>query len=976
MYKSLLTDFDSLRKKTARFRRVALHVHSPDSWDWANKAPDATRNQHSRFKGEKGLKEFSSELRSHLDVVGITDHMKCSFATRLSSSVSTPDEFCVLPGMEVNLELASPLNFARIHLLAILPEGSSTDNFACLFNGLPDIPKDDASRNGREEVKGLDLKAWVHQVHDENGLCIAAHVENGQGIRYCFRQTARETLRLFCEGDDATIERENDVPETFKDYLFDSGLDAIEIHKSSDVTHYRWISKKDGRTRSMATVLTFDAHCCEDFGRANRTTHIKMTSLGLTGLKNALRFPDTRIRFPNNLPPAPNPRLLGISISGDENSFFEDVKIALAENLNCLIGVRGSGKSTVVEALRYIFGYNRTLQDLGKPMADSTHEMQRANLTGSLIQVAYRLKSEEVRILSATFDEKAECTTKVYSVEGDLLEVADVEECGDYPLRLFGWSEIETLGRNPARQRDLLDRLVPELPPVLRRRESLRQELRKNRGILAKAIEDVKATFDRNGGEITRYKEYQADFDKLNTSKVKDLFSALDLAEDKKRVLDRVKKNADSIGENLGSLSPLALQSELNETLEKGSGELRDWWLKQELNELKIVAVETEIEKDLCKAGEKLKVFLQIVASRIESIGKQIEDLQRDLQEKLQESDDGSMQRIADLRANAESRLRKVSDIRKEYLKAWKLLKDSLKERKDICGRLAQVQHEIAGIRAQYNKEIENTLNRFLPDWMVVSISLKAGDDKDDFAKRLTGVVPGRNVSQVKKTRLVVQHLFNPISCAQAVFNEELGNLMGRKVIIGDEETELSEDDVSAWMAKARPFEHDEHADVPVLVDNGNRLETLLELQETPWDDYETILLDGGPVNEKSPGQRSSAMLPLIALAEDTPLVIDQPEDNLDKRLIGSVLMKVLAELKEKRQITVCTHDPNILVGGDAEQVIVLEAESNRKGKVGDHGSIDNNKIVNIVIDLLEGGAEAFETRQRRYGLESEKSTT
>ena len=146
-----------------------------------------------------------------------------------------------------------------------------------------------------------------------------------------------------------------------------------------------------------------------------------------------------------------------------------------------------------------------------------------------------------------------------------------------------------------------------------------------------------------------------------------------------------------------------------------------------------------------------------------------------------------------------------------------------------------------------------------------------------------------------------------------------------------------------------------------------------MDLHETLWDDHEAILLNGGPVNEKSPGQRSSAMLPLIALSETTPLVIDQPEDNLDKRLVGSVLMNVLAELKEKRQIIVCTHDPNILVGGDAEQVIVLEAESDRKGKVIRHGSIDNDDIVETVVDLLEGGAEAFERREKRYhGLGAE----
>ena len=164
MYASLLADFDFLRKRTARFRRVALHIHSPDSHDWARGAPDPARNQRSRFNGDSGLTEFYSELKPHLDMAGITDHMRCSFATQLSSSVSIPDEFCVLPGMEVNLELTPPLNFARIHLLAILPEGSSTDNFACMFNNLTDIPKDDARRNGQEEVKGMGLRGWVDRV--------------------------------------------------------------------------------------------------------------------------------------------------------------------------------------------------------------------------------------------------------------------------------------------------------------------------------------------------------------------------------------------------------------------------------------------------------------------------------------------------------------------------------------------------------------------------------------------------------------------------------------------------------------------------------------------------------------------------------------------------------------------------------------------------------------------------------------------
>ncbi|MEK7398599.1 MAG: AAA family ATPase, partial [Candidatus Poribacteria bacterium] len=120
-----------------------------------------------------------------------------------------------------------------------------------------------------------------------------------------------------------------------------------------------------------------------------------------------------------------------------------------------------------------------------------------------------------------------------------------------------------------------------------------------------------------------------------------------------------------------------------------------------------------------------------------------------------------------------------------------------------------------------------------------------------------------------------------------------------------------------------------------------------------------------------SPGQRSSAMLPLILLVDDVPLVIDQPEDNLDNRLVGKMLVNLLADLKEKRQIIVATHNPNIVVSGDAEQVIVLDALSDSKGNCAQTGSIDEKEIIKSVIDLMEGGKEAFLIRERRYGLTS-----
>ena len=129
-------------------------------------------------------------------------------------------------------------------------------------------------------------------------------------------------------------------------------------------------------------------------------------------------------------------------------------------------------------------------------------------------------------------------------------------------------------------------------------------------------------------------------------------------------------------------------------------------------------------------------------------------------------------------------------------------------------------------------------------------------------------------------------------------------------------------------------------------------------------------MLNEKPIENCSPGQRSSAMLPLIALV--STLIIDQPEDNLDNSLVGKVLVDILAGLKEKRQIIVATHNPNIVVSGDAEQVIVMDALSDNKGICKEMGSIDNSAIVKSVVDIMEGGKEAFINRFKRYGSEVE----
>jgi hypothetical protein len=106
----------------------------------------------------------------------------------------------------------------------------------------------------------------------------------------------------------------------------------------------------------------------------------------------------------------------------------------------------------------------------------------------------------------------------------------------------------------------------------------------------------------------------------------------------------------------------------------------------------------------------------------------------------------------------------------------------------------------------------------------------------------------------------------------------------------------------------------------------------------------------------------------MLSSDSHAPLIIDQPEDNLDSEFIFHSLVPVLLAAKERRQIIVVTHNPNIAVLGDAELIIALKS-GNEKSVVVAHESIDEPNAKKMVCRLLEGAEEAFKKRAKMYGI-------
>jgi ABC-type Mn2+/Zn2+ transport system ATPase subunit len=122
-------------------------------------------------------------------------------------------------------------------------------------------------------------------------------------------------------------------------------------------------------------------------------------------------------------------------------------------------------------------------------------------------------------------------------------------------------------------------------------------------------------------------------------------------------------------------------------------------------------------------------------------------------------------------------------------------------------------------------------------------------------------------------------------------------------------------------------------------------------------------------ISNASAGQKTSAILTFLLSYGSTPLLLDQPEDDLDNQLIYELIVDRLSDSKNKRQIIAVTHNANIPVNGDSEWVIALNSES-KDMEVLCEGSIENQRVKDAICNIMEGGREAFSLRAKRYKLE------
>jgi predicted metal-dependent phosphoesterase TrpH/DNA repair ATPase RecN len=896
----------------ARWWKFDFHTHSPASADYGRSRVAA--------KSTTPREWLISFMNAEIDCVAITDHNSGEWIELLqeelkSLSATNDPEYRPLflfPGAEISTN-------GGVHVLAIFEIGTrshtvSTLLGACGYGGSQGST-DTVTRSSPDEV--------IQLIHHHGGIAIPAHVDKANGLFEMLKGPGRgPSLNAVSHSDLLAIE------------LCDANYAKPQVYIESE--------------RNLAEVLGSDAHDPESVGK--KFTYVKMGEPCLDALKLALHDRDDGVLRNDGSDVAPGPaisdRLILKSLTvtdGAKAGRGSPLKVLFSPWLSAIIGGRGSGKSAVLNYLRIVLDQVEGLPD------SVNNEFENFNL--HYVRGKRGMLREDTTIRLELFKDGREIAIEWRSgvwaefsmKNGSWIANGNPGRISErFPVRLFGQKQLYEMTDEPDAVLKIVDGLfdkgkwetqLAELTKSWLRSRSREREIRSqidSGEILAKQLEDVAAKI--NVFEESGFKEILESYGMASgiKSKISSILTFDKFCEDLSRVqssLPLAKMSSDLEGQ-IGEES----YSKIKSLLDRWEGVA--FQLKSACDLVNAFQTEfgQEIEQLPCMISIKLATeAFQALGLKLRDAGGMQVDGYGELIERRQELS-LKIARINEKKAElsiqaAQSReifeaivlhQRTLRDLRKSVITKWNAAagENGLTVSLEVMGNSNQANESIRTLIRKPGTEFSSIL---LPDVE-------------------TGTVGelSRFISPVENE---IWQIRNSVVSKLALANEDdhrgLGKKIGKHLQTLRTNTPEDIDRIEIWF----PEDH-----VALKLKRNGQTED---------------------IESGSAGQRTAGMLALLLSLDDRPLILDQPEDDLDTRLITDLIVRGLRNLKDKQQVIVVTHNPNIPVNGVAEQIVEMTFKGGQI-VVGSSGALQDGTVRAAICDIMEGGHQALSSRYFR----------
>ena len=912
----------------ARWWKFDFHTHTPASLDYG-KGPYQTKL--AQISPRDWLMGF---MAAEIDCVAVTDHNSGAWIDPLKDALAKlsqdqPEGFRKLhlfPGMEISVH-------GGIHVLAIFDPSKNTSDIDALrgdvqYRGTPGESGDETSKSFVEVVD---------RIHSANGIAIPAHVDKSKG--------------LLQKTTGATLKQAFDCKHIFAMELVDPDFQKPQQFFDG---HLRWTE-----------LLGSDSH--HPSGTEDQTypgshfTWVKMGKPGIEGLRLALLDGDSlSVRRSDRETGNPNTKHTPLMLESIEISQArylgraEEFCLNFNPWLNAVIGGRGTGKSSSVEFLRIALRRESELPEELKPEFRKYSEVYLNRKDGGLltnnaeIRVVYKKNGERFRVQW----NKAGNLGAIEQFANNAWKPAQGDIVHRFPARFYSQKQIFQLAKAPY----ALLRIVDDAPEV--DYHSLMEELRAEESrflsLRAKARE-IKAGFEeetRLRGELEDVNRKMTIFEETGHAEALQTYQKRNR---QKRTVEAWEESWTDTGRKLRGTAGEIVPDLLEETgFDKNSAE------DAALHGLAAKAREDmeNIRREVeALASQSDEIAAQWRNKRDESMWKKSVDeadsTYRKLQEMLTEEEAGDPAAYGQLvqrRQTIEQRLMEMSERKKQV---EEMGEQALK----TLDRLVQIRRRLTESRRTFldNVLAENSYVRIrvVPYGAEESVEEKfrelirregGGFEKDIgspggegllgtlYGEESDGATVEKNLSKIKDKIKNIKSECRGTDIRDQRFGAHIEKLPPEAV-----------DRLDLWFP-----------------------EDSLNVEYSPTGDGKGFR----SIQEGSPGQKTAALLAFLLSYGDDPLILDQPEDDLDNNLIYDLIVTQLREVKQSRQIIIVTHNANIVVNGDAELVIALTVRRGETQKECE-GSLQEKKVRETICAVMEGGRKAFEDRYRRIALEA-----
>ncbi len=844
-------------------------------------------------------------MSNEIDCVAVTDHNSGDWIDSLKQALCALET--TRPDWYRPLHLFPGVEISAdggVHILAIFDPSKASADINRLLGSVGYKGKPGLSEREAEE----SLAKIIPMIADFGGVAVPAHVDKNKGL---FRH--RQGIAL-------------------KSVLHNQAIHAMELCDTNFSKPELYASEKI----DWAEVCGSDYHGGEESG-VGSYTWVKMETPSIEGLRLALIDGDASINRNTEADPNAHAECVIEKFTVANAKFVgrpDPVICEFSPFLNSIIGGRGSGKSTLLEFVRLAL---RQEQGLPSRLKEDYQDYFSTDQEGGLLTkdaelrlyyrkggARYRLNWSEKTDVPSIEQEDAE-TKQWHPAEGEITSL--------FPASIYSQKQIFELAGKPQGLLGIIDRApkirIDECLAARRTCGSLCKQLRQQRVELVQKINEEKKLkgqlndVDRQVNQINRQiaqKKQSGYDDKLRKyrSRQRQLREIDYVGQHWQDFLNALRESLDS---HEAATIDERIFSEHPEILAELQNRQRQW--QKRIDDIRRIAdsVQNDLESWNTERGEQ---------DWMKAINEDFQQY-RQLQDLLDEMniDPSKYPNLLQEHSRIEEELKQIQEYKQQSKILLKQFKDKVEEAERHRIELTDRRKRFIARVLSGNQNVKMTIDPFAEPWEEAE----------------------QNIRTMLQTKSHFQKDFEQLA---SIYEKHEG---GWK--------EVKDRILKIRKSEASPADTRFRQHLLGLPD-----ESITDL--LLWFPEDALQITYGPgdrtMRRSSPGQKSAALLAFILSYGDKPLLLDQPEDDLDNDLIYSLIVQSIKDTKTKRQIIIVTHNPNIVVNGDSEMVHYLSV-GNGQSRVSS-GSIQSESVRERICDTMEGGSKAFQNRYKRINLQ------